>query len=110
MEKQIILALTGSLWLFVTPALASACMDEIVQLEHKLADSESNPADQPTGVQSKVAQLSYPTSPELMAQAKARADEAVYVILSRARSLAAENKPIECQAAVADAKLHFGRQ
>jgi hypothetical protein len=83
-------------------------MDEIIQLEQKLADAKSNPADQPTGVQSVDAQLGYPSTPKSLAQAEARADEAVQVILSRAKTFDAENKRSECEAAVADAKLHFG--
>jgi hypothetical protein len=110
MGKQVVLALTGTLWLGATPVSADSCMDEIVSLERKLADAKSNPSDQPTGVQSIDAQLSRPTSPELMAQAEARADEAVRVILNRARAFDAENKTSECEAAVVEAKLHFGPQ
>jgi hypothetical protein len=110
MAKETVLALAGTLLLCATPVLASACMDEIGKLERKLADAKSNPADQPTGVQSVDAQLGYPSTAKSMAQAEQRADEAVQAILNRAKTFDAENKASECQSAVAEARLHFGPQ
>ncbi len=110
MGKQAVLALTGVLWLYATPVFASACMDEIVRLEQMLAEAKSNPADQPTGVQSIDAQLGYQPTPKSVEQAEARADETVQTILDRAKTLDAEHKTSECEAAVAVAKLRFGSQ
>jgi hypothetical protein len=110
MGMQVVLALAGALWLSSTPVSASACLDEIVKLEQRLRDAKSNPTDQPTGKQTVDAQLGYPTTAKAMAEAKARADDAVQVILNRAKAFDAENKTSECQAAVTDAKLHFGPQ
>jgi hypothetical protein len=76
----------------------------------RLRDAKSNPADQPTGVQSIDAQLGYPSTAKSMAEAKARADEAAQAILNRAKTFDAENRAGECEAALADAKLHFAPQ
>jgi hypothetical protein len=108
MKKQVAFALTSALCFYATPVFASACMDEIVQLEQRLADAKTNPADQPTGVQTVDAQLGYQPTPKSVEQADIRADETVQAILSRAKALDANNKGDECQAAVANAKLHFG--
>ena len=108
MGKCIAVAFTGVWWLYATPVLASACMDEIVRLEKKLQDAKSNPADQPTGVQSVGAQLSHQPTPELVAEAETRADETVQGILSRAKVFDSKNKYSECEELVADARLYFG--
>ena len=84
-------------------------MEEIVRLEQRLRDAKTNPADQPTGKQSVDAQLGYQPTPKSVKEEDLKADEAVQAILNRARALDAENKASECQEAVADAKLHFGR-
>jgi hypothetical protein len=84
-------------------------MDEIFRLEQRLRDAKTNPADQPTGKQTVDAQLGYQPTPKSVKEADLKADEAVQTILNRARALDAENKASECQAAVADAKLHFGQ-
>jgi hypothetical protein len=110
MGKKPVLALAGALALFATPVLASACMDEIKRLEQRLADAKSNPADQPTGKQTVDAQLSYQPTPKSVEQAELKADATVRAILSRAKTFDAQSKTSECEAAVADAKLHFGPQ
>jgi hypothetical protein len=83
-------------------------MEEIVRLEQRLRDAKTNPADQPTGKQTIYAQLGYRATPQSIAEAELRADEAVQSILNRAKAFDAENKASECQAAVSEAKLHFG--
>jgi hypothetical protein len=83
-------------------------MEEIVGLEQRLRDAKANPADQPTGKQTIDAQLGYQPTPKSIAEAELRADRAVQIILNRARAFDAENNASECQAAVADGKLHFG--
>jgi hypothetical protein len=71
-------------------------------------NAKTNPADQPTGKQTIDAQLGYQPTPKSVAEAELRADQAVQTILNRAKAFNAENKASECQAAAADAKLHFG--
>jgi hypothetical protein len=110
MIKRIVIAFTGVCWLCGTPVWASACMDEVVRLEQKLRDAASNPADQPTGVQSIGAQLSHQPTPESVEQAELKADATVRAILSRAKAYDSEDKYSECEELVAHARLHFGPQ
>ena len=110
MGKPMVVAIAGVWWLCGTPVLASACMDEVVRLEQKLRDAKSNPADQPTGVQSIGAQLSHQPTPSSVAEVEARAHETVQGILSRAKACEGEKKYSECEELVADARLHFGPQ
>jgi hypothetical protein len=103
-----ILAAAIACWVCASPALASPCMEEIVQLEQRLRDAKTNPADQPTGKQTIEAQLGYQPTPQSVAEAELRADQAVQIILNRAKAFDAQNKASECQAAASEAKLHFG--
>ncbi len=105
---RVLLALASACWLCTGQALASACLDEVMRLEQRLRNAKTNPADQPTGKQTTGAQLGHQPTPESVAAAKARAVETVQAILNRAKGFDAENKPRECQAAAAEAKLHFG--
>jgi hypothetical protein len=105
---NIALALVSAWWLCARPALASACREEIARLEQRLRDAKTNPADQPTGNQSIGAQLGHQPTPESVAEAELRADEAVQAILNRAKAFDAESKANECEKAVTEAKLHFG--
>jgi hypothetical protein len=106
--SSVAFAVAGAWWFCASPALASACMEEIARLEQRLRNAKTNPADQPTASQSIGAQLGHQPTPESVAEAELRADEAVQAILNRARAFDAENKAGECEKAVARAKLHFG--
>jgi hypothetical protein len=105
--SALVFALTGAWCFFASPALATACMDEIVRLEQRLRDSRAKPADQPTGKQTVGAQLGHQPTPKSVAEADANADKAVQRILNRAKAFGAESTAGECQKEVAEARLHF---
>jgi hypothetical protein len=102
-----IMALVASiaLGLAITSAHASACSDEIVQLEKAM--SEKRAAAAPTAPQSIGAQLGHQPTPESMRRAEAAATTGVDDILNRAKTLDAEGKTKECMDLVATARLRL---
>jgi hypothetical protein len=102
-----IMALVVSIALGVamTSAHASACGEEIAQLEKAI--SEKSAAAAPTAPQSIGAQLGHQPTPESMRRAEAAATTGVDDILNRAKTLDAEGKTKECMDLVATARLRL---
>jgi hypothetical protein len=99
------LVVSIALGLAMTSAHASACGDEIAQLEKAM--SEKRAAAAPTAPQSIGAQLGHQPTPESMRRAEAAATTGVDDILNRAKALDAEGKTKECMDLVATARLRL---
>jgi hypothetical protein len=97
------LVVSIALGLAMTSAYASACSDEIAQLEKAI--SEKSAAAAPTARQSVGAQLGHQPTPESIRRAEATATTGVDDILNRAKALDAEGKTKECMDLVATARL-----
>jgi hypothetical protein len=94
-----------ALSLCVGSAHASACSDEIAQLEKAI--SEKSAAAAPTARQTIGAQLGHQPTPESVQRAEGAATTGVDDILNRAKILDAEGKTKECMDLVATAKLRL---
>jgi hypothetical protein len=99
------LVVSIALGLAVTSAHASACSDEIAQLEKAMPEKRAAAA--PTAPQSIGAQLGHQPTPESMRRAEAAATTGVDDILNRAKTLDAEGKTKECMDLVATARLRL---
>jgi hypothetical protein len=94
-----------ALGLSVSSPHASACSDEIAQLEK--ATSEKSAPAAPTAPQSVGAQLGHQPTPESVRRAEAASTSGVNDILNRAKALDADGKTKECMDLVATARLRL---
>jgi hypothetical protein len=99
------LVVSIALGLSVTSAHASACSDEIAQLEKAM--SEKSAAAAPTARQTIGAQLGHQPTPESVRRAEAASTEGLDSILNRAKAFDAEGKTKECMELVATARLRL---
>jgi hypothetical protein len=97
------LVVSIALGLAMTSAHASACSDEIAQLEKAM--SEKSAAAAPTAPQSVGAQLGHQPTPESVRRAEAASTTGLDDMLNRAKALNAEGKTKECMDLVGTAKL-----
>jgi hypothetical protein len=99
------LVVSIALGVSVSSAHASACSDEIAQLEKAMSEKRATAA--PTAPQSVGAQLGHQPTPQSVRRAEATATTGVDDILNRAKALDADGKTRECMDLVATAKLRL---